>query len=155
VYFIGESAGDAVSVLPVVVPAPGVLGAGVSFEHAGRATIRRASASLDGINVFPGIRLVRASVGEARYDRSQAGSRIVGRIIDAQFGGRAPNDRFCIACAERYPRGSTLCPRCGGGLVLWATFAATDRKRGKRDRWLSLAGLVVAGLFVLVAYLLR
>lgn len=79
----------------------------------------------------------------------------MGRIIDAQFGGRHAQDRYCIVCAERYPRGSTLCPRCGGGLVLWATFAATDRKRARRDRWLSLGGLVLAGLFVLVAYLFR
>ncbi len=70
----------------------------------------------------------------------------VGKIIDAEFGGRNADDRYCPACAERFPRLSALCPRCGGALTLWATHTAGARQRRKRSRLVggSVALLVLA-----------
>jgi hypothetical protein len=74
----------------------------------------------------------------------------VGKIIDAEFGGKNPDDRYCAACRVRYPRRSTLCPRCGGGLVLWATHAAQRESLDRRGRVLKAAAALLAFLALLV-----
>jgi predicted amidophosphoribosyltransferase len=80
----------------------------------------------------------------------------LGKIIDAEFGGRNAHDRYCSSCRERYPRASTLCPRCGGALVLWATHVASAERRAQRGKIASAfatAGLVLA-IALVVAWLL-
>ena len=78
----------------------------------------------------------------------------VGKVIDAEFGDKG-SDRYCVRCDERYPRASTLCPRCGGGLVLWATHAATDQRRRQRTKLASAVGLLLSLVLLVVALLLR
>jgi hypothetical protein len=81
----------------------------------------------------------------------KAGSRAgVGKIIDAEFGGKNADDRYCAACRERYPRRSTLCPRCGGALVLWATHAAHKEKVRRRSRSLQAVAALLAFVALLV-----
>ena len=76
----------------------------------------------------------------------------VGKIIDADFGGKNAGDRYCPSCQERFPRRSALCPRCGGALSLWATHTAADRQRKKRSR---LVVTAAALLLLAVAILAR
>jgi hypothetical protein len=76
----------------------------------------------------------------------------LGKIIDAEFGGRNAHDRYCASCRERYPRASTLCPRCGGGLVLWATHVASSERRARRGKIAS--AFAAAGLVLVIAVLL-
>lgn len=75
----------------------------------------------------------------------------MGKIIDAEFGGKNADDRYCAACRERYPRRSSLCPRCGGGLVLWATQAARDQRVQRRTRTMQAGAALLAflALFIL------
>jgi hypothetical protein len=73
----------------------------------------------------------------------------VGKIIDAEFGGRNAHDRYCVACRERFPRASTLCPRCGGGLVLWATYVASAERRARRGKIAS--AFAKAGALLVIA----
>jgi hypothetical protein len=77
----------------------------------------------------------------------------MGTIIDAEFGGRNAGDRYCIACAERYPRRSTLCPRCGGALSLWALESVrADRRRiNRRRQWSAAIALVLFALLLIFA----
>jgi hypothetical protein len=79
----------------------------------------------------------------------------VGKLIDAEFGGRNAHDRYCAACEERFPRSSTLCPRCGGALILWATHAAADQRKQRQQRWAAIGGLAFAVLLALVALVIR
>ena len=81
----------------------------------------------------------------------------MGKIIDAEFGGRNAHDRYCASCRERYPRSSTLCPRCGGALQLWATHVASAERRAKRNKLAStragigfILALVLAAIMLLV-----
>jgi predicted amidophosphoribosyltransferase len=77
----------------------------------------------------------------------------MGNIIDAEFGGQNAGDRYCIACNERYPRRSALCPRCGGALTLWALEAArAERRRLTRKRqWSAAIALVLFALLLIFA----
>jgi predicted amidophosphoribosyltransferase len=80
----------------------------------------------------------------------------MGTIIDAEFGGRNAGDRYCVACHERYPRRSTLCPRCGGALTLWALESARSERRrlSRKSQYRALAALVLfVALLVLSAFL--
>ena len=78
----------------------------------------------------------------------------MGKIIDAQFGGRNAGDRYCVACRERFPRRSALCPRCGGALTLWAIHAVSaQQRRDKSERlgWSALALAVLAAVLIAAA----
>jgi hypothetical protein len=44
---------------------------------------------------------------------------------------------------------STLCPRCGGALVLWATYVASRERRAHRGKIMS--ALATAGLVLVIA----
>ena len=78
----------------------------------------------------------------------------MGKIIDAQFGGRNAGDRYCVSCRERFPRRSALCPRCGGALTLWATHAVSAQERRDKSArlgWGALGLAVLAALLVAAA----
>jgi hypothetical protein len=79
----------------------------------------------------------------------------VGKLIDAEFGGRNAHDRYCTACDVRFPRGSTMCPRCGGALILWARHAVVDQRKQRHQRWAAIGGLALAALLVILALVLR
>jgi predicted amidophosphoribosyltransferase len=77
----------------------------------------------------------------------------VGKIIDAEFGGRNAGDRYCGACNERFPRRAALCPRCGGALTLWATHSAAKKKPGPTQPRTAFA-LAALVLMIIVAVLI-
>jgi len=78
----------------------------------------------------------------------------VGKIIDAQFSGRNADDRYCASCRERYPRRSALCPRCGGSLTLWATYARVEDRKAKRTRLVGGVAGLFATLFLIILALI-
>ncbi len=80
----------------------------------------------------------------------------MGKVIDAEFGGRGAGDRYCAPCRERFPRRSTLCPRCGGPLTLWATHAAGEQRQSRRrTRIVAAASAIGAVLVTFLLWLVR
>lgn len=75
----------------------------------------------------------------------------MGKIIDAEFGGRNAGDRYCASCNERFPRRAALCPRCGGALTLWATFSAAKKRRGDGSVGRTALALAVFVLLLVAA----
>ena len=75
----------------------------------------------------------------------------MGKIIDAEFGGRNAGDRYCASCHERFPRRAALCPRCGGALTLWATHSAAKKRSGEGSLGRSALAFVVLVLLLLAA----